>query len=153
MSLADWSWKAPLVIGPTMPTMSTSWNACVPIAARATWPVRATSGTQSMKAVARPVSRFVAPWAAGGHAHANATSRAGVAVGRVGGVLLVAYEHVPQGGVAGKLAIEGQGGSARVAEQRRHARGEQGLTRQRTAAKCARGYLSTDCRSVFADYV
>ena len=61
ISSADLSWNAPLVIGPTMPSTSTSWKACVPIAARATWPVRATTGTQSMNAVARPVSKLVAP--------------------------------------------------------------------------------------------
>jgi hypothetical protein len=37
-----------LVIGIVMPTMSASWKASVPIMARPTWPVMATSGTESM---------------------------------------------------------------------------------------------------------
>ncbi len=36
------------MIGMVMPTMSASWKASVPIAARGTWPVIATIGTESM---------------------------------------------------------------------------------------------------------
>ena len=42
-------------------TMGVSWKASVPIIARGTWPVMATSGTLSSIASARPVTRFVAP--------------------------------------------------------------------------------------------
>ncbi len=41
--------------------MSTSWKASVPISPVGTWPVMATSGTESMKALAIPVTRLVAP--------------------------------------------------------------------------------------------
>ena len=53
--------KLCLVIGSVMPTMSASWNASVPIAAEATWPVIATSGIESMCASAIGVTRLVAP--------------------------------------------------------------------------------------------
>ena len=41
--------------------MSASWKASVPMTDCATWPVIATSGTESRFAVAIPVRRFVAP--------------------------------------------------------------------------------------------
>ena len=41
--------------------MSTSWKASVPISGEATWPVIATIGTLSRKALAMPVTRLVAP--------------------------------------------------------------------------------------------
>ena len=41
--------------------MSTSWNASVPMKAVGTWPVMASIGTESMKALAIPVTRLVAP--------------------------------------------------------------------------------------------
>ena len=44
-----------------MPLTSASWNASFPINEVLTWPVNATTGTESMLAVARPVTRFVAP--------------------------------------------------------------------------------------------
>ena len=53
--------KLCLVIGIVMPQMSASWKASVPIAFEATWPVIATSGTESMWASAIGVTRFVAP--------------------------------------------------------------------------------------------
>ena len=48
-------------IGRVMPKMSVSWKASVPMAARGTWPVITTIGTESMWAVAMPVTRLVAP--------------------------------------------------------------------------------------------
>src|SRR5919107_2140975 len=48
-------------MGRVMPWMSASWKASVPIAGRATWPVIATTGTESMYASAIGVTRFVAP--------------------------------------------------------------------------------------------
>ncbi len=44
-----------------MPRMSASWKASVPMAALATCPVIATTGTESMCASASGVTRFVAP--------------------------------------------------------------------------------------------
>jgi hypothetical protein len=58
--------------------------------------------------------------AAGGDAHAHLAGGAGVAVGGVGGVLLVADQHVAQRRVAHQVAVEGQGGAAGVAEQDVH---------------------------------
>ena len=49
------------VMGRVMPVMSVSWNASEPMARRATCPVTTTMGTESMYAVAIPVTRFVAP--------------------------------------------------------------------------------------------
>ncbi len=44
-----------------MPVVSASWNASLPIRCVFTWPVIATTGIESMLAVAMPVVRFVAP--------------------------------------------------------------------------------------------
>ena len=49
------------VIGIVMPQMSTSWKASWPMVLRFTCPVMATTGIESRKAFARPVTRFVAP--------------------------------------------------------------------------------------------
>ncbi len=43
------------------PTTSDSWKASRPTRVVLTWPVIATTGTESMKAVARPVTRLSAP--------------------------------------------------------------------------------------------
>lgn len=61
MSSALVTRKLCLVIGIVMPQMSASWKASVPIALEATWPVIATSGTESMCASAIGVTRLVAP--------------------------------------------------------------------------------------------
>ena len=53
--------KLCLVIGMVMPEMSASWKASVPISARPTWPVIATTGIESMYASASGVTRLVAP--------------------------------------------------------------------------------------------
>src|SRR5918997_63622 len=53
--------KLCLVIGIVMPRMSASWNASVPIEPLGTWPVIATTGTESMCASASGVTRLVAP--------------------------------------------------------------------------------------------
>ena len=53
--------KLCLVIGMVMPVMSASWKASVPMSARATLPVMATTGIESIYAVAMPVTRLVAP--------------------------------------------------------------------------------------------
>jgi aspartate/methionine/tyrosine aminotransferase len=48
-------------MGRVMPSMSTSWKASVPMKSVATWPVMATSGAESIIALAMPVTRLVAP--------------------------------------------------------------------------------------------
>src|SRR5579884_4288706 len=53
--------KLCLVMGCVTPMTSVSWKASRPINGRATCPVMATTGVESMKAVASPVTRFVAP--------------------------------------------------------------------------------------------
>jgi hypothetical protein len=53
--------KLCFVIGMVMPEMSASWNASVPISARPTWPVMATTGMESIWASASGVTRLVAP--------------------------------------------------------------------------------------------
>ena len=49
------------VIGSVRPMMSVSWKASRPIMGRPTCPVMASSGEESMWAVASPVTRLVAP--------------------------------------------------------------------------------------------
>ena len=48
-------------MGMVAPTMSASWKASVPIEVEPTWPVMATSGTESIMASPRAVIRLVAP--------------------------------------------------------------------------------------------
>ncbi len=48
MAEARRTWNECFVIGIVMPEMSASWNASVPIRWLNTWPVIATSGTESM---------------------------------------------------------------------------------------------------------
>ena len=48
-------------MGSVMPVVSVSWKASRPMAARGTWPVKATTGAESIMAVARGVTRLVAP--------------------------------------------------------------------------------------------
>ena len=61
MSAALLTGKLCLVIGMVMPEMSASWKASVPMSPRPTWPVIATTGTESIWASASGVTRFVAP--------------------------------------------------------------------------------------------
>ena len=53
--------KAFFTTGAAIETVSHSWNASVPMNARATCPVIATIGVESIFAAASPVIRFVAP--------------------------------------------------------------------------------------------
>ena len=48
-------------MGSVIPVISISWKASEPIRDEPTFPVIATMGVESMKAVAIPVTRFVAP--------------------------------------------------------------------------------------------
>jgi hypothetical protein len=56
----DWTSSLCFVIGIVMPVTSASWKASDPIAARATCPVMARIGIESMCASASPVTRLVA---------------------------------------------------------------------------------------------
>ena len=61
MSSAWVTRKLCLVIGSVIPEMSASWKPSVPMRLVGTWPVIATSGTESRNASAMGVTRFVAP--------------------------------------------------------------------------------------------
>ena len=61
MSIASVIRKLCLVTGIVMPEMSASWKPSVPISERATCPVIATIGTESICASASGVTRLVAP--------------------------------------------------------------------------------------------
>ena len=50
-----------LTIGIVMPVMSASWKPSRPSSHETTCPVMQTSGTESIHALAMPVTRFVAP--------------------------------------------------------------------------------------------
>jgi len=53
--------KLCFVIGMVTPQISISWNESRPIMANGTFPVISTSGTESIQAVAIPVTRLAAP--------------------------------------------------------------------------------------------
>ena len=55
------TWMLYLAAEAVIPMISTSWNASLPIMLWGTCPVKATTGAESMLAVAMPVTRFVAP--------------------------------------------------------------------------------------------
>ena len=61
MSCASVTRKLCLVTDMVMPVVSHSWKASVPMAARGTWPVMHTSGTESRWASQRAVTTLVAP--------------------------------------------------------------------------------------------
>ena len=74
--------------------MSTSWKASVPISGEATWPVIATIGTLSRKALAMPVTRLVAPGPGGREADAGLAGDPAIGVGGQRRRLLVADQDV-----------------------------------------------------------
>ena len=76
--------------------MSASWKASVPISARPTCPVIATTGIESICASASGVTRLVAPGPDVAMQHADLAGGVRVAAGRVAGALLVANQHVAQ---------------------------------------------------------
>ena len=88
--------KLCLVIGMVMPVMSASWKASVPMSARPTCPVMATTGMESIWASASGVTRLVAPGTRGGHHDADLAGGVGVAAGGVARALLVADQDVAQ---------------------------------------------------------
>ena len=118
MSSALVTRKLCLVIGIVMPTMSASWKASVPIALDATWPVIATSGTESMCASAIGVTRLVAPGPRGRHADADLAGGLRVAGGRVARALLVPHEHVPHPGGVHQRVVRRKDRAAGNAEYR-----------------------------------
>ena len=80
-----------------------------------TWPVMKTVGEESSIAVAMPVVRFVAPGPEVAIATPTLPARARVAVGHVGGALLVAHEDVADR-VVEHGVVGGQDRAAGVAE-------------------------------------
>ena len=56
-----WIRKLCLTIGIVIPIVSASWNPSVPSSSVRTWPVRNTTGTESIIASQIGVTRFVAP--------------------------------------------------------------------------------------------
>ena len=61
MSRGSWIMIECLTIGIVMPEMSASWKPSVPISSVRTWPVKATSGTESIIASVSGVTMLVAP--------------------------------------------------------------------------------------------
>ena len=98
--------------------MSASWKASVPIALEATWPVIATSGTESMCASAIGVTRLVAPGPRGRHADADLAGGLRVAGGRVAGALLVADQDVADPGGVHHRVVRREDRTAGNAEYR-----------------------------------
>ena len=78
------------------------------MAARPTCPVMITMGTESICAVAIPVIKFVAPGPEVAQATPGRPGHAGVAIGGVGGPLLVAYQDVAQLRVLGQRLVQRQ---------------------------------------------
>ncbi len=105
-----------LVIGIVMPTMSTSWNASVPIEVENTWPVMRMIGTESMCASAIAVTRLVAPGPEVAMATPTLPTRRGVALGRVACALLVAHQDVADARRGHELVVERHDRTAREAE-------------------------------------
>ena len=106
-----------LVTGRVMPVVSASWKASLPIRSVRTWPVMATSGIESIMAVARPVTRLQAPGPLVATHDADLAAGAGVAVGHVAAALLVAGDDEPDRGIVEPVE-QGQHDPARVAEHR-----------------------------------
>ena len=61
ISLGCWIMKLCFTIGIVMPSMSASWKPSVPSRSVRTWPVRKTTGVESIIASVIAVTRFVAP--------------------------------------------------------------------------------------------
>ena len=104
-----------------MAQVSHSWKASDPRAARATWPVMATMGTESALAPMIPVTRLVAPGPGRSHANAHPASNAGVPVGGMGGCLLVAHQDMAQVREAPQRVVKRKDCPAGVAENDVHA--------------------------------
>ena len=100
-----------------MPTVSHSWKASEPISEVGTWPVRQTSGIESISASCSGVTALVAPGPEVTSMTPGLAGRAGIAFGRMAGALLVAHEDVLDVVLLEELVIDRQHRAARIAEQ------------------------------------
>ena len=133
-----------MVIGSVMPVMSISWNASLPMSAPGTLPVMATMGI-GVELGGGDAGHEVGGARAGLVPRQTPTLplRPGVAVGGVGGALLVADEDVAQLGVVVPDVVERQDHAARVAEDDIHALADERLAQRVGAdARAARGLAS-----------
>ncbi len=80
--------------GVSTPTTSVSWKPFLPVMLLATCPVIATTGEESAKAVAIPVTRLVAPGPDVARADPGLPRDPAVGVRHVGAELFVSDEHV-----------------------------------------------------------
>ena len=124
-----------------MPVTSVSWKASLPIAGRATWPVMATMGTESICAVAMPVTRLVAPGPEVAMHTPTLPVTLGVAVGGHGRALLVAREDMPDLWVLGEGLVEWQDGATRDAEHHVDPLHQQALANYLSARQLHAPYL------------
>ena len=116
------------------------------MSALGTWPVMQTSGTESIIAVAMPVTRLVAPGPEVASTTPTRAARAGVAVGHVRGALLVPHEHVVNRVVEHRV-VGRQDGAAGIAEDRLHALAYEAFPENLRAGTLHRG----DCRAADTD--
>ena len=106
-----------LVIGWVMPMMSVSWKASRPSMAREHLPGDGDDGRAVHVRRGETGHEVGRAGARGRHAHAGTAGSAGVAVGRVGGGLLVPHQHVPSSGYSGQRVIERHDRSAGISEE------------------------------------
>ena len=95
ISAGCWITNECLTIGIVMPNVSASWKPSVPSSSVRTWPVKATSGTESIIASVSGVTMFVAPGPEVANTTPTLPDRLRVALGGVPAAGLVAYEDVP----------------------------------------------------------
>ena len=94
ISVGCWITNECLTIGIVMPNVSASWKPSVPSSSVRTWPVKATSGTESIIASVSGVTMFVAPGPEVAKHDADLAGRLRVALGGVAAAGLVADEDV-----------------------------------------------------------
>ena len=104
------------MIGIVMPTMSTSWNASVPIEVENTWPVMAMHRHRVHVGVGDGGDEVGGAGAGGRDRDAELAGCRGVALGRVAGALLVPHEDVADRRRGHELVVERQDGAAGDAE-------------------------------------
>ena len=83
-------------MGSVMPVMSISWKASLPMNGRATCPVMATIGDGIEVGIGDAGDQVGGARAGGGQADAHLAGGPGIAVGGMGGALLVAHQDVAQ---------------------------------------------------------
>ncbi len=111
ISSGCWIMKLCLTIGIVMPIVSASWKPSVPSSSVRTWPVRNTTGTESIIASQIGVTRLVAPGPLVPSDDADLAGRLGVALGGVAAAGLVADEDVADAGVV-EGVVGGEVGAA-----------------------------------------